>query len=342
MMLYIIIAFLWLAILLYLVFGGADFGVGILEIFMSAANKHDLKKNAHRSIGPIWEANHMWIIIAVVIFFVGFPAIYSTICTSLHIPVLIMLLGIIARGTAFTFRNYDAVNDKMQAVYTRIYIYSSFITPLFIGIIAATAVSGRIDPKAQGFLPAYIFNWLDWYPVSVGLFTVFLCGFFAAIFLIGEASHKPSRQAYVQKARHMNLGLIIFMLLSFRAAKVENIPMFHWVFGSRVSIAAVVVSFLAWILTWYQITENNVKLTRLWAGIMVLGLLIAITYGHFPDVVLLKGGSSMSLLSGQAPEATVNALGSALLIGGLFIVPSLFYLIYSFGQKNKSISVHKS
>jgi len=341
-MLYIVIAFLWLAILFYLVLGGADFGAGILEIFTPATNKEDLRRTAYIAIGPIWEANHMWIIIAVVIVFVGFPEIYSMISISLHIPVLIMLLGIIARGTAFTFRNYDAINDKMQAVYTRIYIYSSFITPFFIGIIAATAVSGRIDPKAQGFLQAYIFDWLDWYPVSVGLFTVFLCAFLAAIFLIGEVSHKPSRQAYVQKARLMNLGLIIFMLLSFRAARADNIPMFKWVFGSTLSIVAVVISFVAWIFTWYQIANNNVRLTRLWAGIMILTLLIAITYGHFPDVVLLKGGMSLSLLSGQAPEATINALGSALLTGGLFIIPSLFYLIYSFGQKNKSISVHKS
>ena len=337
-MLYIVIAFLWLAILFYLVLGGADFGAGILEIFTVATNKQDLRRTAYIAIGPIWEANHMWIIITVVIFFVGFPEIYSMISISLHIPVLIMLLGIIARGTAFTFRNYDPVNDKMQALYSRIYIYSSFITPLFIGIIAATAVSGRIDPKAEGFLPAYIFNWLDWYPVSVGLFTVFLCGFLAAIFLIGEVSLKSSRGAYVQKARLMNLGVVVFMLLSFRTAKAENIPMFQWVFGSKVSIAAVVISFIAWIFTWYQISKNNAKLTRLWAGIMVMALLVAITYGHFPDVVLLKGGSSLSLLSGQAPEATIKVLAIALLVGGLFIVPSLFYLIYSFSRKNQSIA----
>jgi cytochrome bd ubiquinol oxidase subunit II len=342
MMLYIVIAFLWLAILFYLVLGGADFGAGILEIFTATTNRQDLRRTAYIAIGPIWEANHMWIIIAVVIFFVGFPEIYSTISISLHIPVLIMLLGIIARGTAFTFRNYDSINDKMQGLYSRIYIYSSFITPLFIGIIAATAVSGRIDPNAVGFLRAYIFNWLDWFPVSVGLFTVFLCGFLAAIFLTGEVGYKPSRGAYVQKARLMNLGVVVFMLLSFRTAKAENIPMFQWVFGSMVSIAAVVISFVAWIFTWYQISRNNAKLTRLWAGIMVMTLLVAITYGHFPDVVLLRGGLTLSLLSGQAPEATIKVLAIALLVGGLFIVPSLFYLIYSFSQKNKPTSFHKS
>src|ERR1700727_2542810 len=111
MMLYTVIAFLWLAILFYLLSGGADFGAGILEIFTATTKRQDLRRTALIAIGPIWEANHMWIIIAVVIFFVGFPEIYSTISISLHIPVLIMWLGIIARGTAFTFRNSDHIND---------------------------------------------------------------------------------------------------------------------------------------------------------------------------------------------------------------------------------------
>ena len=151
MMLNIVIGFLWVAVLLYLILGGADFGAGILEFFTKENNRHDLKRTAHLAIGPIWEANHMWIIITVVIMFVGFPEVYATISVSLHIPVLIMLLGIIARGTAFTFRNYDAIDDNMQKLYTRIYIYSSFVTPLFLGIIAASAVSGRIDPQAPSF-----------------------------------------------------------------------------------------------------------------------------------------------------------------------------------------------
>src|ERR1700752_1660670 len=120
MMLDIVIGFLWVAVLLYLILGGADFGAGILEFFTKETNKQDLKRTAHLAIGPIWEANHMWIIITVVILFVGFPDVYATISVSLHIPVLIMLRGIIARVTAFTFRNYDAVNDNLQKLYTRI------------------------------------------------------------------------------------------------------------------------------------------------------------------------------------------------------------------------------
>ena len=130
-MIYIVIIFLWTAILLYLILGGADFGAGILELFSSNPNKSKTRKTMYRAIGPIWEANHMWLIIAIVILFVGFPKIYTTMSTYMHIPLVLMLLGIIARGTAFTFRHYDAVKDEMQKVYNRIFVYSSFITPFF-------------------------------------------------------------------------------------------------------------------------------------------------------------------------------------------------------------------
>src|SRR6201990_259506 len=134
-MIFVVTAFLFLAIVLYFLLGGADFGAGIIELFTSEKNRHRTRKTSYEAIGPIWEANHMWLIIAVVIMFVGFPVIYSTLCTYLHIPLLIMLLGITARGTAFSFRNYDAVkDDKMQDVYNHIFVYSSFITPLFLGI----------------------------------------------------------------------------------------------------------------------------------------------------------------------------------------------------------------
>src|SRR5579864_8883912 len=209
MMLYVVIVFLWVALLLYLLLGGADFGAGIIELFTSEHNKVKTRKISYEAIGPIWEANHMWLIIAIVILFVGFPTIYSTMSVHLHIPLVIMLLGIIARGTAFAFRNYDAVVDNMQKVYNKIFVYSSFITPMFLGIIAGSAVSGYIDPNADTFLSAYIDSWLNWFSVSIGFFTVSLCGFIAAIYLIGEVQDEAERRRFVRKAMQMNIAAVL-------------------------------------------------------------------------------------------------------------------------------------
>src|SRR5688500_20396596 len=124
----------------------------------------------------------MWLIIAVVILFVGFPKIYATISVYLHIPLVCMLLGIIARGTAFVFRNYDAVKDDMQKVYTPIFVYSSLITPFFLGIIAASSVSVQIDPHAADFFSAFVFSRLNWCSVVVGIFMLSICVFLGLIF----------------------------------------------------------------------------------------------------------------------------------------------------------------
>src|SRR3954465_9301571 len=160
---YVVITFLCLGILLYFLLGGADFGAGIIELFTSTKNRSRTRKTMYQAIGPVWEANHMWLIIAIVILFVGFPHIYTTMSVYLHIPLLIMLIGIIARGTAFVFRHYDAIKDNMQVVYNRIYVLSSFITPLFLGVIAGSVTSGHINHQSATFSEAYIYGWLNWF-----------------------------------------------------------------------------------------------------------------------------------------------------------------------------------
>jgi cytochrome d ubiquinol oxidase subunit II len=233
-MLYVVIIFLWTSILLYLLLGGADFGAGIIELFTSRKNKSITRKTLYSAIGPIWEANHMWLIIAIVILFVGFPVIYTTMSVNLHIPLTVMLLGIIARGTAFTFRHYDAVVDDMQNIYNPIFAWSSFITPLFLGIIAGSAVSGHIDPDAKTFPDAYVYSWLHWFSVAVGLFTVAICGFLASVYLIGETNDEYDRLRFAHKAQFFNIAAVLCGVLVFVASYIENIPLIDWVFGNWV------------------------------------------------------------------------------------------------------------
>lgn len=335
---YVIIGFLWLAILLYLVLGGADFGAGIIELFSTSTTRSRTRKAAYQAIGPIWEANHMWLIIAVVILFVGFPVIYSTMSTYLHIPLVIMLLGITARGTAFVFRNYDAVVDNMQTVYNRIFLYSSFITPLFLGIIAGSAVSGRVDPSATNFLDAYVFLWLNWFSVAIGLFTVALCGFLASIYLIGETNIKEDQQSFIRKAKIWNAIAVVCGALVFIASMVEHIPLFTWILGNTVGLTAVIAASLSLIVMWYLVSKGKTIVPRLLAGFQASMILLAISYVHFPDFLIMKNGEHLSLFKHQAPDATMNALGWALLIGSLFILPALFYLYYSFQKDRHAVS----
>ncbi|MBW8683390.1 cytochrome d ubiquinol oxidase subunit II [Chitinophaga rhizophila] len=334
-MIYVVIAYLWAAILLYILLGGADFGAGIIELFTSAKNKQYTRTTMYQAIGPVWEANHMWLIIAIVVLFVGFPQIYTTVSTHLHIPLVIMLFGIIARGTAFTFRNYDAVVDSMQKVYNRIFVYSSFVTPFFLGVIAASAVSGRIDTGAPDFLSAYVFSWLNWFSVTVGFFTVAICGYLAAIFIIGETKDDTSRIRFIRKAKQMNVAAVIFGGLVFVAANAEGIPLDKWLFDNVVGVVALVAALLSLMVLWYLLlSKGKVYIIRVLAGFQVTMILLAITLRHYPNIVILKGGKYLSLMEHAGQEKTIYSLAMALLLGSILILPALFYLIYSF-QKDK-------
>ncbi|TKC57242.1 cytochrome d ubiquinol oxidase subunit II [Pedobacter hiemivivus] len=339
-MIYVVIIFLWTSILLYILLGGADFGAGIIELFTSKTNKAKTRKTMYKAIGPIWEANHMWLIIAVVILFVGFPKIYTTISVYLHIPLVCMLLGIIARGTAFVFRNYDAVKDDMQKVYTPIFVYSSLITPFFLGIIAASSVSGQIDPQANDFVSAYIFSWLNWFSVAVGIFTVSICGFLAIIFIIGQTDNDGDRQHFVGKAKRAIFIVMFCGALVFAAAYAEHIPLATWIFGDTPGLIAIIAASISLIIMFYALNKDKPILLRLLAGFQVAMILFAATYTHFPDIVLLKNGENLSLVAHQGQVKTIASLGYALLIGSLFILPALVYLIYIFQKPKEVIADH--
>jgi cytochrome d ubiquinol oxidase subunit II len=332
-MVYVVIAYLWTAILLYLLLGGADFGAGIIELFTSENNKDRTSITMSRTLGPIWEANHMWLIIVIVILFTGFPEIYASVSTFLHIPLLIMLMGIIARGTAFAFRHYDAVEDYMQVIYNKVFRYSSFITPFFLGIIAASAVSGTINPDAKGFMDAYIFSWLHFFSVAVGLFTVSICGYLAAIFLIGETEPPEEKRRYIIKARSMNIAAIISGALVFLASAIDHVPLASWLFGNWVGIISISAAALSLVVQWTLIRHGNKIFIRVLAGFQVTTLLVATSFFHFPRIILFSGGKYLSLTEHHGDDKAISSLAIALLIGSVFILPALYYLIYSFQKK---------
>src|SRR3954471_18948329 len=129
-MLAVIILILGVSFVLYTLLGGADFGAGIIESFAGRREEVTISK----AMAPVWEANHVWLILAVVILFTGFPVVYASLSLVLHIPLMLVLVGIIFRGCAFTFRHYDVVNDNSHKYFTVLFRISSFITPLFLGM----------------------------------------------------------------------------------------------------------------------------------------------------------------------------------------------------------------
>lgn len=334
-MIYVVIGFLWLSVCLYLILGGADFGAGIVELMTKKKNRKYTEKIMYESIAPVWEANHMWLIIAIVILFVGFPEIYTTMSTYLHIPLVLMLLGIIARGTAFTFRHYDAVKDDWQIIYTQIFYYASLLTPFFLGLIGAATVSQSINPEATTFLDLYIFSWLNWFGVSVGFFVVALCAYLASIFSLRETNDRLELNLMIKKSHQTMIFVVITGLLVFATAYFSGIPLVKWVFSKPLGVMAVTFSTVALGLILKAMTNKKLLPVRALAGFQMIMILVAATYQHNPDIILLGNGEHLSLLKHIAAPKTITALAWALMLGSLFILPFLFYLMFSFSKQRK-------
>ncbi|MGK6351351.1 cytochrome d ubiquinol oxidase subunit II [Parapedobacter sp. DT-150] len=333
-MLYVVIIFLWASICLYLLLGGADFGAGIVELTIDRKHKQRVRKIMSHAIGPIWEANHMWLIIAIVILFVGFPTIYTTMSIYMHIPLVAMLMGIMARGTAFVFRNYDAVADDWQQIYTRIFTWSSVITPFFLGIIAAATVARTIDTGAHDFVTAYIGSWLSWFGIAIGLFTTSICGYLAATYAIGAVEDENDRTLMIRIAKRFIYIVVGAGALVFLSALGSGIPLVEWIFGDVIGQVAILSATISVVFTFVAFNKRSAITARLLAGFQVSMILLAATYQHYPELILFKDGSGLSLTEHAGSTKTIIALAWALLLGSPLILPFLFYLMRVFGKQS--------
>src|SRR5690606_4907548 len=104
------------------------------------------------------------------------------------------------RGTSFTFRHYDAVKGRSQKTYTAFFIFSSVWTPFFLGVTMGALVPGHLDPAARTYADAYVAPWISPFPLALGLFTVCLFTFIAAVYLIGECTETELRRSFARKS----------------------------------------------------------------------------------------------------------------------------------------------
>ena len=132
------------SLVLYALLGGADYGGGVWDLFAFGPRARQQRALIAEAISPVWEANHVWLILVIVILFTAFPPAFAAIATALHIPITLLLIGIVLRGTAFTFRTYDVQRDDVQRRWSLLFSISSIITPVLLGITLGAIASGTI------------------------------------------------------------------------------------------------------------------------------------------------------------------------------------------------------
>lgn len=332
-MLEILIFFFTVSLLFYCLLAGADFGAGILEFFFGKHRREDMVKVATYAMGPVWESNHMWMILAVVLLFNGFPRAFTQISILFHLPLVALLVGIILRGCTFVFRHYDAYEDRSHRFYGLLFSLSSAATPFILGMLAGGTLLGRANPSAATFYEVYVAAWWNVFCVSVGLFTASLFTYLAAIYLIDESEDEELREIFKARAR---IALFIAVLtggLVFVAAWWEGHPLLSQLVNDPRGLSAIA---LATVLQPFVLKGLKMKKTffcRILVMLQVTAILCGWFFVQFPYILIYapeSGLESLTFYNTVAPEATLKYLTRALLVGSLFIFPALFYLFHIF------------
>lgn len=331
--------FLIVALAAYVLFGGADFGGGILEATLPSAR---LKAKLQKVLSPVWEANHVWLIAVVVILFVGFPRFYSLALTRLYVPVTCALFAILIRGTFFTLRKYDPKPGPLARWYTGAFRLSSFLAPLAFGLVVAGLLSPHPDLSARAsyrFHEIYIQPWCDGFALLCGVFIAALFGYVAAVFFYGELSDPADR--LVVRARIGQFFAVTFILgggvlalgtLSGRVSLGRGLTL--------VPIAAQLVAFVAIFILMKAIKAGRVWTMRFAAGAQVLAILAGWFGVQYP-ILLRTEPSPVTIYSAAAPGITLFWLNLGLVVVLSLVLPLLVVLFRVFRAETAASSTPK-
>lgn len=331
----VILLFLFVSLILYVMLGGADFGAGIVELFTGKNHK----KTISSAIAPIWEANHVWLILVIVILFVVYPRVYTTVTTYLHIPLLVVLLGIIFRGVAFSFRHYDTREDKVHDYYTWFFTMGSIITPIFLGIVLGAINLGKIQIHSNNFVEAYISPWFNWYSLAVGIMISSLFAYISSIYLIGEAENKKERENFIKVAKSSFIVTFISGMLVFFAAQLYEVSMIEDFLAHPTTMVTLIIATLLIPLIWVNLRKGNMFL-RLTVGFQVVLIITGWIFFQFPDMVRIADGKDLTIYNTLAPASTQKQVLIALVVGFILVVPFFLYLfkVFKFSDEPKSSS----
>ena len=313
--------FIVLGLTAYGVLGGADFGAGFWDLTAGGAHRGGRVRGlVQRSMSPVWEANHVWLIFVLVIAWTAFPLAFGAIFETLAVPLFFAALGIILRGTAFALRG-QAGTVREARVLGATFALSSVLVPFFFGTVLGGIASGEVraeDPSAD------IGAWTNPTSLTIGVLAVMTGAYLAAVFLAGDArrAEQPDLEdAFRRRALGAGfvtgLGAVVALLV----VRSDARPLFDGL-TSGGGLAALLVSVLAGLVTIALVWTRRFELARASSAVAVAAVIAGWVIADHPD--LLPG--QLTIDEAAAADATLTALVVSVCVGLLILVPSLFYL----------------
>jgi len=316
------------AVSTYAVFAGADFGAGFWDLVAGGADRGERPRAlVDHSIGPVWEANHVWLIFALVVLWTAFPEAFASITLTLFVPLTLVALGIVLRGASFAFRK-SLFRTSERRPLGAIFAFSSVLVPYCMGAVAGAIASGRVPAGGEAGDP-----WSSWVnPTSIvgGVLAVTVCAYLASVYLIWDA-HRLADDSLVEYFRRRAVvtavaaGAVafagIFVLRSDARYVFDG-------FTAR-ALPLVVLSALCGVGSLVLLLRRSYRGARLLAAGAVASIVWAWGVAQWPYIL----PTSLKVSAAAAPSATLTAVLVVFGIAAVLIVPSLA-LLYVLDQRS--------
>lgn len=313
---------MFVGVIAYSLFGGADFGSGFYDLTAGGGRRAgELRMLVDHSIGPVWEANHVWLIYILVIWWTGFPAAFAAATTTLFIPLMLALAGIVLRGASFAFRKY-AETFTQARLFGAIFAGSSLITPFFLGTVAGAIASGRVPAGGYG---DRVSSWINPTSLVGGCLAVTTCAFLAGVFLTADAA-RVGIPGLAERLRARTLavgivsGLIVFAGLY---------PILHDAptLSDRllsVALPLLVVAALAGAITLLLLYRRSYSMARFFAAGAVAAVIMGWGVGQYPWMLV----DQLTINEAAGARATLTALLVVIALAVVIVLPPLGYLLW--------------
>lgn len=316
----LVVVILWAAVVAYAVSGGADFGSGFWDALAGGAEAgKDDRKRIDRSIGPVWEANHVWLIFILVYLWTAFPKAFAAIVTALFVPLIGVAVGITLRGAAFALRKSSSTFAQAR-VFGIAFALSSIVTPFFMGAAAGAIASGRVPLNAD-VDPLTV--WLGPTSILGGVLAVGTCAWLAAVFLAADSARDGEAElaaAFTTRAIWTGLVVGVISLIGVFVLETDATTLADGL--ERAGAPLLIVSGIGGLFAMWLLRQGRPGSARLPAIIAVVAIVVGWGVGQYPWILV----DEVEIEDVVAGRATLMGLIIAFVGAALLVVPSLIWL----------------
>ena len=332
----LVLALLWLALTAYVVLAGADFGGGVWDALARGPSAPEQRRLVAEAMGPVWEANHVWLIAMITGLFTTFPLAFSALSLALYVPLSSALIGIVLRGAAFAFRAHGAEAVGATTPWGVLFGVASIITPALLGASAAAASSGAIHVSpAGGVSVSPALPWLTPFALDCALLGLALSAQQAAIYLAVEADDagEPALRRHFQRRTLLSLGVTA-------GAALAGLPLAHvWAPVLAAGLAGRARPLLVLVAAVgagcaLAVARGHVRWGRALAIAQAIGIVWAWGVAQYPYLIV----PDVTVANSAASLVTLLSFVAIAVGGGVLLVPSLWLLFSVFKGRNPAQS----